>query len=112
MKAEEAVTRYEALQEAVGSCGDGGCVILRQRGQHTNGGCRCLRHPDELTLIRARQMLMTAQEMASATRGLIAERAALRTLLATARAHMLGDGHGYDSEVITAIDAALKEPKP
>ena len=38
---------------------------------------------------------------------LMEDRDALRALLATARAHMLGDGHGYDSEVVLAIDAAL-----
>lgn len=24
------------------ACGDGGCVIQRPRGMHTNGGCHCL----------------------------------------------------------------------
>jgi hypothetical protein len=23
-------------------CGDGGCIIQRPLGQHTNGGCHCL----------------------------------------------------------------------
>ena len=25
----------------IGGCSDGGCVIQRPKGQHTNGGCRC-----------------------------------------------------------------------
>lgn len=35
-------------------CGDGGCVIERPRGQHTNGGCRCLMglHPNARVRIR------------------------------------------------------------
>ena len=37
-----------------------------------------------------------------------AERDALRALLATARAHMLGAGDGYENEVVVAIDAALR----
>ena len=35
-------------------CGDGGCDIERPRGQHTNGGCKCLRgmRPDALLRLR------------------------------------------------------------
>ncbi|MFQ0815760.1 hypothetical protein AVM02_07560 [Brucella anthropi] len=25
----------------IGGCGDGNCVVVRPKGQHTNGGCRC-----------------------------------------------------------------------
>jgi hypothetical protein len=25
----------------LGGCGDGGCIIHRRGGQHTNGGCHC-----------------------------------------------------------------------
>lgn len=35
--------RDDAL-EKIGGCGDGGCVIHRRPGQHTNGGCRCVRN--------------------------------------------------------------------
>jgi len=31
--------------ETIGGCGDGGCIILKPVGQHTNGGCRCSRDP-------------------------------------------------------------------
>ena len=25
----------------IGGCSDGGCVVIRPVGMHTNGGCRC-----------------------------------------------------------------------
>jgi len=28
---------------AIGTCGDGGCIVLKPKGMHTNGGCRCSR---------------------------------------------------------------------
>lgn len=30
--------------EEIGGCGDGSCVVYVRPGQHTNGGCRCLRN--------------------------------------------------------------------
>ena len=38
------------LLAAIGGCGDGGCVIVRPVGQHTNGGCRCWM--DKMTMQR------------------------------------------------------------
>lgn len=38
---EKALAEYRALATAVGGCGDGNCVVVRPKGQHTNGGCRC-----------------------------------------------------------------------
>jgi hypothetical protein len=29
--------------QAIGGCSDGGCVIVKPKGMHTNGGCRCPR---------------------------------------------------------------------
>ena len=31
----------DGLLAAIGGCGDGGCIIHRPGGMHTNGGCRC-----------------------------------------------------------------------
>lgn len=28
----------------MGGCSDGGCIVVKPKGMHTNGGCRCLRH--------------------------------------------------------------------
>jgi hypothetical protein len=36
--------------EDIGGCSDGNCIVIRPRGQHTNGGCRCSR--DSLTMQR------------------------------------------------------------
>lgn len=37
---EKALAEYQALATAVGGCGDGNCVVVRPKGQHTNGGWR------------------------------------------------------------------------
>ncbi len=45
MKIEERlnilIAAHNAALEKLGGCGDGGCIVHRPRGQHTNGGCRC-----------------------------------------------------------------------
>ena len=33
--------QFDALMEKIGGCTDGGCIIVRPKGMHTNGGCRC-----------------------------------------------------------------------
>lgn len=38
------VSALDALDDAlatIGGCGDGNCIVLKPKGQHTNGGCRC-----------------------------------------------------------------------
>lgn len=59
------VEQFRELQEALGhGCGDGHCVIERRRGQHTNGGCKCLSYADSIELGRIGRMLTAAQKMA------------------------------------------------
>ena len=61
---------YLRIAAEIGSCGDGGCVILQQKGQHTNGGCRCLDCLDRSELRRVNGLLIIAQSMAkSITKG-------------------------------------------
>lgn len=36
-----ALKSYDEGMAHIGSCGDGNCLIVRPKGQHTNGGCRC-----------------------------------------------------------------------
>jgi hypothetical protein len=36
------VTLEQRLKE-IGGCGDGGCIVIRPVGMHTNGGCKCNR---------------------------------------------------------------------
>ena len=38
-------------------CGDGGCVVERPTGMHTNGGCRCLQELPPNKRLRVRLML-------------------------------------------------------
>lgn len=71
---------FRLMQECLEhGCTDGYCVIERTRGQHTNGGCRCLHHPDNITLRRVGHMLLAAQAMADdMIQALAAERDAYR----------------------------------
>lgn len=45
-----ALDQFDAHMNIIGTCGDGGCVIVRPKGMHTNGGCRC--HRDHMTMQR------------------------------------------------------------
>lgn len=33
------------LRHKIGGCSDGGCIIEKPQGMHTNGGCKCNRNP-------------------------------------------------------------------
>jgi len=37
------LSELDAYLEEMGGCGDGNCIIVKPRGMHTNGGCRCSR---------------------------------------------------------------------
>ena len=37
----EAIELYDRMAQHIGTCGDGGCLVLKPQGMHTNGGCRC-----------------------------------------------------------------------
>jgi hypothetical protein len=69
----EAVDRYNQAAEAIGGCGDGGCVVHRPGGQHTNGGCRCTYRMDETRQREVTKLLLQAQ-------GIVKARAALAAL--------------------------------
>ena len=62
----EAVDRYRQTAEAVGGCGDGGCVIHRPGGQHTNGGCRCTYRRDDTRQREVTKLLLVAQGIVKA----------------------------------------------
>jgi hypothetical protein len=36
-----AAALYDEMMNHLGGCTDGGCVIKRPTGMHTNGGCKC-----------------------------------------------------------------------
>jgi hypothetical protein len=39
----KALKDFDERMNNIGGCSDGGCVIVRPKGMHTNGGCRCTR---------------------------------------------------------------------
>jgi Uncharacterized protein conserved in bacteria len=54
-----ALERYQAMAAHLGGCTDGGCLIVRPTGMHTNGGCKC---PEDKT--KARRLLQAGQQLA------------------------------------------------
>lgn len=59
---------YDAVAKDIGSCGDGYCVVLHQKGQHTNGGCRC---SDDRN--KARRMMAVGDRLAKAVRAALSQ---------------------------------------
>jgi hypothetical protein len=49
----EALADFDEAMTAIGGCPDGYCFITgKATGMHTNGGCRCWKHPDHITVQR------------------------------------------------------------
>lgn len=44
-----ALAEMDEYLARVGSCGDGGCIVVKPKGMHTNGGCRCSRNSTTMT---------------------------------------------------------------
>lgn len=63
------LAHYDAVARDIGSCGDGYCVVLHQKGQHTNGGCRC--SDDRM---KARRMMAAGDSLAKAVRAALTEK--------------------------------------
>ena len=53
-----ALDEYQRLRDGVGGCTDGGCVIKRPTGMHTNGGCKCWQDK-----IKAQRMMRAGQKL-------------------------------------------------
>lgn len=49
---------YQRLRDGIGGCTDGGCVIKRPKGMHTNGGCKCWQDK-----IKAQRMMRAGQKL-------------------------------------------------
>jgi hypothetical protein len=60
-KIKAAIAAYDAVMDDIGSCGDGGCIIKRPIGQHTNGGCRC--YSDRM---KAQRVMLAARRLRAA----------------------------------------------
>jgi hypothetical protein len=41
VKIPDAVRELDEYLAAIGGCSDGYCIIVKPKGMHTNGGCRC-----------------------------------------------------------------------
>jgi hypothetical protein len=61
---DDLVKRYRQMQEAIGGCSDGYCVIKEPSGMHTNGGCMCLMDLKLHEASRVGHLLRYAQQMA------------------------------------------------
>ena len=61
---DDLVKRYRQLQEVIGGCHDGYCVVRKPKGMHTNGGCTCLEDLRLHERSRIGHLLRCAQEMA------------------------------------------------
>lgn len=59
----EALAGWDADMAALGGCGDGGCVVVKPIGMHTNGGCRCMRDQ-----IKSQRFARAANKFAQAAR--------------------------------------------
>lgn len=59
----EALANYDTMAAHVGGCTDGGCVIVRPTGMHTNGGCKCWQDK-----MKAQRMMRAAYQLSEAIR--------------------------------------------
>lgn len=65
----EALAEYDAHAGFLGTCGDGGCIVKRPQGMHTNGGCRC-----STDRRRAQRMMMAGQRLSEKIRAALKAR--------------------------------------
>ena len=55
----------------MGGCSDGNCIVVKPKGMHTNGGCRCLRHDH----IRTQRFAYAHNRFVTAVRKIITQEA-------------------------------------
>lgn len=65
---QEAIVEYDRVRDILGGCTDGGCVVKKPKGMHTNGGCKCA--TDSRT---AQRMMHLGQILADAVRATLKE---------------------------------------
>lgn len=46
----EAQEKRDTQLQSIGGCLDGGCVVWKPNGMHTNGGCRCMERKQTASL--------------------------------------------------------------
>ena len=100
---DDVAKRYRRLQDAIGGCSDGYCVIKRPVGMQTNGGCRCAYKPDPVRAALLGQIASCAQDMADMLERLRKERDDLQVILDRERAR----GQEHDARVGKLHDKTL-----
>ena len=49
-KLADKIEALEGRLKNIGGCSDGNCIVWRQGGMHTNGGCKC--NTDKYKMVR------------------------------------------------------------
>ena len=83
------MTLNERLEQ-IGGCGDGNCKVYIRPGQHTNGGCRCLR----LDPIKAERVISAYRAELDSLRAQLAEQREIARELAAASKLMVDWANG------------------
>ena len=86
---DDLVKRYRQLQEVIGGCHDGYCVVRKPKGMHTNGGCNCLEDLRLHERSRIGGLLRCAQGMADRIEELEAKLSESEALLEKAEVEKL-----------------------
>jgi hypothetical protein len=94
--AQMALDAYESRMQQIGGCSDGGCVVVKPKGMHTNGGCRCWKNERSM-----QRLAMAANSLTKA----------LRAALAQPEQEKLGEIVPADEEQLERI-AKLVKPEP
>ncbi len=64
----EALSDLDRYLAAISGCTDGYCVVVKPKGMHTNGGCRCLNNT-----LRAQRFAYAHNRFVDAVRVLISK---------------------------------------
>lgn len=59
---------YESKMQQIGGCSDGGCVVVKPTGMHTNGGCKCWKNQHSM-----QRLARAANSLAKALRATLAQ---------------------------------------
>lgn len=68
----DALAEYDKVRDHVAEqvgCFDGGCLVKRPKGMHTNGGCKCSKNS-----LAAQRMMYAGQRLSDAVRAITQEK--------------------------------------
>ncbi len=106
MTLEQAASKYDEYLHHIGGCTDGACVIVRPKGMHTNGGCRCWRDPMKMQrMAHAAMNLRSAIDAhLAATKAQTVDIEAVREVLGVLRKAGRYDIYGTDQQACDLAD--------